>query len=275
MLSKFPKPLTFFRLAQQHVGRQPPSSRPPIVLLRSAAPSQNHRYLSSTAMPEEVYEDYNNNLDYNGPQGELFHGKRTLGPSLTGKTASIRRVFGAGSNAAGLLTCGGEQLARHASFDPDYSRAQGWIRHHAVGPAVLSPVLISGLVGALVEAVFPNSIPVNNSMSHLKPLIVSHNIWASWDVIISSLRVGHVRSSHIFVRYFQVGVEVCAKIKVMVVVEDTKDAAAVSTKPNFSSRSERKNGVEVELETEVVRVQDGVPIAKGVHKVWIPDHLNM
>lgn len=194
-------------------------------------------------MPEEVYEDYNNNLDYNGPQGELFHGKRTLGPSLTGKTASIRRVFGAGSNAAGLLTCGGEQLARHASFDPDYSRAQGWIRHHAVGPAVLSPVLISGLVGALVEAVFPNSIPVNNSMSHLKPLIV--------------------------------GVEVCAKIKVMVVVEDTKDAAAVSTKPNFSSRSERKNGVEVELETEVVRVQDGVPIAKGVHKVWIPDHLNM
>ena len=58
------------------------------------------------------------------------------------------------------------------------------------------------------------------------------------------------------------------------VVEDTKDAAAVSTKPN-SSRSERKNGFEVELETEVVRVQDDFPIAKGVHKVWIPDHLKM
>jgi hypothetical protein len=61
---------------------------------------------------------------------------------------------------------------------------------------------------------------------------------------------------------------------VIVVQEDSKDAAAVSTKPN-SSRSERKNGYEVELETEVVRVQDDVPIAKGVHKVWIPDHLNM
>jgi anti-sigma factor RsiW len=170
MISKFQKPLTCFRLAQ-HVGRQPPSSRPSILLLRSAAPSQHHRYLSST-MPQRD-ED---NLDHNGPQGELFHGEKTLGPSLTGKTASIRRVFGAGSNAAGLLTCGGEQLARHASFDPDYTRAQGWIRHHAVGPAVLSPVLISGLVGALVEAVFPNSVPVSCSISHLKPLIVSHSI---------------------------------------------------------------------------------------------------
>lgn len=78
----------------------------------------------------------------------------------------------------------------------------------------------------------------------------------------------------LFVLYFQVGVEVCAKIKVIFVVEDSKDASAVSTKPN-SSRSERKDGFEVELQTEVVRVQDDVPIAKGVHKVWIPDHLNM
>lgn len=129
-------------------------------------------------MPQQGDQDDDNNinnLDYKGPQGELFHGEKTLGPSLMGKTASIRRVFGAGSNAAGLLTCGGEQLARHASFDPDYTRAQGWIRHHAVGPAVLSPVLISGLVGALVEAVFSNSVPVSCSVSHLKPLIVSNS----------------------------------------------------------------------------------------------------
>jgi hypothetical protein len=151
-----------------------------MLLLRSATPlSQNHRYLSSnSSMPQQGDQDDDNNinnLDYKGPQGELFHGEKTLGPSLMGKTASIRRVFGAGSNAAGLLTCGGEQLARHASFDPDYTRAQGWIRHHAVGPAVLSPVLISGLVGALVEAVFSNSVPVSCSVSHLKPLIVSNS----------------------------------------------------------------------------------------------------
>jgi hypothetical protein len=74
--------------------------------------------------------------------------------------------------------------------------------------------------------------------------------------------------------YLQVGVEVCAKIKVISVVGDFKDAAAVSTKPN-TSRSERKDGFEVELQTEVVRVQDDDVMAKGVHKVWIPDYLNM
>lgn len=184
MISKFAKPLACFRLAQ-HVGRQPPSSRPSLLLLRSAKPSQNHRYLSST-MPQSHGDD-DIDLDYNGPQGDLFHGEKTLGPSLTGKTASIRRVFEAGSNAAGLLTCGGEQLARHASFDPNYARAQGWIRHHAVGPAVLSPVLIGGLVGALVEAVFPNSVPVSCSISHLKPLIVSY---MEYIISIGNVNVG-------------------------------------------------------------------------------------
>jgi hypothetical protein len=58
---------------------------------------------------------------------------------------------------------------------------------------------------------------------------------------------------------------------VIFVVEDSKDAAAVSTAPN-SSRSGRKDGFEVELQTEVVRVQDDVPIASGVHKVWVKSY---
>ena len=105
-----------------------------------------------------------------GPWGDLFQAK--VGLDLLGKTASIRRTFDARSNALGLLTCGGEALAKHASFDPEYERARGWIQHHAVGPAVLSPVLISGLVGALVEAAFPQSIGMASSMRQIRPLIV-------------------------------------------------------------------------------------------------------
>ncbi|KAL3900917.1 MAG: hypothetical protein SGARI_006152, partial [Bacillariaceae sp.] len=77
-----------------------------------------------------------------------------------------------------LLTCGGEELARHASFDPDYETAKDWIRSRAIGPAVLSPVLISGLVGALVEAAFPQSVPVASTMEHMRPLIVGVEVCA-------------------------------------------------------------------------------------------------
>jgi hypothetical protein len=110
------------------------------------------------------------------PMGDLFTANKQKigGSNWIGKTASIKRAFMAGSNAQGLLTCGGEQLARHASFDPEYSRAQGWIHNHAVGPAVISPVLISGLVGALVEAAMSHSVPVSCSMRQVRPLIVSN-----------------------------------------------------------------------------------------------------
>lgn len=130
----------------------------------SHTPLVNRRFSSTSASP--IVEDN----DSDGPGGDLFNA--LIGIDLVGKTAYIRRTFGSRSNAQCFLVCGGEALAKHASFDPDYDRAQGWIRHHAVGPAVLSPVLISGLVGALVEAALPQSVPVSSSMKQIRPLIV-------------------------------------------------------------------------------------------------------
>ena len=129
--------------------------------------SSNNRqhFFSTTASSAEDYTD-----DYSGPWGDLF--EASVGPELLGKKASIRRTFDAQSNALGLLTCGGQALAKHASFDPEYERARGWIQHHAVGPAVLSPVLIGGLVGALIEAAVPQSVPMASTMRLLRPLIV-------------------------------------------------------------------------------------------------------
>jgi hypothetical protein len=118
---------------------------------------------SSAAITESAEED-------DGPGGDLFLAR--VGPELVGKSAWTRRTFEPRSNSMSLLTCGGEALAKHASFDPEYNRARDWIRHHAVGPAVLSPVLINGLVGALVEASVPQSIPVSSSMNQIRPLIV-------------------------------------------------------------------------------------------------------
>jgi len=183
----------------------------------------------------------NDEEDYFGPMGELFELQRTTGVNQNwiGKEASIRRVFGSEANDLGLLTCGGEELARHASFDPDYSRARGWIQNRAIGHAVLSPVLISGLVGALVEAAFPQSVPINSSMHQRNPLIV--------------------------------GQEVCARVEVVRV----KTFSGVSRQKNETSLfGGRQNGNEIELLTEVVRSQDNELIAEGIHSVFIPDYLS-
>lgn len=198
---------------------------------------QQARYKSTLPTVEDEY-------DHFGPMGELFELKRgepIETQNLVGKTGSIRRVFGPGANAQGLLTCGGEELARHASFDPDYSRARGWIQNRAIGPAVLSPVLISGLVGALVEAAFPQAIPVQYSMHQARPLIV--------------------------------GVEVCAKIEVVDVKHYTVDGKDVSSvERDFGSR---QDGYEVTLKTEVIRVQDDAVISEGSHSVWVPGYISM
>ena len=198
---------------------------------------QSRSLLSTNASPTTE--------DSTGPWGDLFHAN--VGPDLLGKTASIRRTFDAQSNALGLLTCGGEALAKDASFDPEYDRARDWIRHHAVGPAVLSPVLISGLVGALVEAAVPQSVPHKYSMHQIRPLIV--------------------------------GVEVCAKIEVVAVTDPAESEHGPSpcgSDPNdHEDAYERKNGFEVCLRTEVTRVRDGAKIAEGTHTIWIPDYLHM
>lgn len=192
--------------------------------------------------------------DGDEPFGDLWESPKGIRPDLIGKTAMIRRTFGPRSNAQAMLTCGGEALAAHASFDPDYSRAQGWIRHHAVGPAVLSPVLITGVVGALVEATFPQAVPVSQSMKQHRPLIV--------------------------------GVAIHAKIEVVQVVSSNNDEEGVSNKGRTHNtdgspdrgeedRYDRRYGHQVDLKTTVARVRDDVVIAEGEHSVWIPDYLHM
>lgn len=194
----------------------------------------SHRQFSTVAADDDD--------DNFGPTGELFELKRGEGfnESLLGKTAKTRRVFGPSANAHGLLACGGKELARHASFDPDYRRARGWIQNRAIGDAVISPVLISGLVGALVEAAFPQSVPVMGSMHQARPLIV--------------------------------GQEVNATIQVIGVKHCTRHGEKVSIKEgDYGSRQE---GYEIRLVTEVVLTQDNEVIAEGSHAVWIPGYLS-
>lgn len=180
------------------------------------------------------------------PMGDLFqHAKEqqwdnnssiVIGGDFVGKKASIQRVFGPGANAQALLTCGGEELAQQASFDPDYETAKGWIRSRPVGPAVLSSTLISGLVGALTEASFPQTVPVNTSMNFLHPLIV--------------------------------GMEVSASIQ----VESVRETERAGTN-GATSGGPNDKGYEILLSTRVTRVQDDVTIAEGHHTVWIPGYL--
>ena len=138
--------------------------------------------------------------DDNTPQGDLFehasgddaydddtnNGTTICNSSPTqdwvGRTGRIKRTFGAQANADAMLLCGGAALAAHASFDPQYTRAQGWIHNHAVGPAVLSPVLTSGLIHTLTEAAFPNSVPLTQSMQQIRPLIVGVSVYATIQV---------------------------------------------------------------------------------------------
>jgi hypothetical protein len=155
------------------------------LVLRSATLLTRRRLGSSSSAATRHFASASTALafeDDDGPVGDLFRGNKEIGSSLIGQTASIRRTFGPRSNAQALLTCGGEALAAHASFDPDYLRAQDWIRSHAVGPAVLSPVLISGMVGALVEAAFPFCVPDTQSMKMLRPLIVGVSVNAKIQV---------------------------------------------------------------------------------------------
>jgi len=179
-----------------------------------------------------------------GPEGDLFSAQ--VGPSLVGKKAQVKRIFGPRDNSIGLLTAGGEPLAKHASFDPEYNRARDWIRQHAVGPAVLSPVLILGLVGALVEAACPQSIPISCSMQQARPLIV--------------------------------GVEVCARIEVVAVVDSSKAESrnlSSGETPYRGEQHDRKKGYEVQFKTSVNYVRDDNIVAEGTHSVWIPDYLHM
>jgi hypothetical protein len=234
----------------------------------SPASLTNRRGHSSAAAPAD------NDFDPMGPQGDLFGSH--VGPSLVGKTAKVRRIFGARANSIGLLTAGGEALAKHASFDPEYNRARDWIRQHAVGPAVLSPVLISGLVGALVEAACPHSIQMSSSMQQIRPLIVGVSDCQLVPVGVDTVVVCVLCKLELimsFSRYIA-QVEVCAKIEVVAVI----DSSTTESQNRTSDRGdlfERKNGYEVHLKTSVNRVRDDNEVAVGTHVIWIPDYMHM
>lgn len=175
----------------------------------------------------------NTNRQTYQPMGDLFqHAKEhpqnsrasvVIDEDFVGKTASIQRVFGPGANAQALLTCGGDELAQQASFDPDYETAKGWIRSRPVGPAVLSSTLVSGLVGALIEASFPQTVPVNNSLNFLHPLIVGMEVSASIRVeaVQQRERVGHVKND--------MGYEILLSTQVTRVQDDVKIAEGHTT----------------------------------------------
>jgi hypothetical protein len=184
-------------------------------------------------------------FDAERPTGALFAPRRPRGPELVGATGMIRRTFGPRSNAEGLLATGGPDLAAHASFDPDYQRAQDWIRHHAVGPAVLSPILIAGLTGALTEAAFPQGVITAQSMKHVRPLIV--------------------------------GVPVASMIEVVSVTKAEPNNTTEFMEDDSEQRTDRKrkHGYDVVLRTVVSRVRDNCIIAEGTHELWLPDYLSM
>lgn len=194
------------------------------------------RLFSSTASSaNEICEED----DDKEPKGNLFNS--SVGKDMLGKYASIRRVFGPRSNSQAMLTHGGAILARHSSFDPTYSRAKLWIRHHPVGPALISPVLINGIIGALVEASMPHSVPISTYMKQIRPLIV--------------------------------GVEMEAKIKVQSVIPTT--SCALPSYQVEDSQSPSKDGFEISLLALATRVRDDATIAEGEHKIWVADYMNV
>jgi hypothetical protein len=197
------------------------------------------KYFSTSLAEADFHNDSPDSDSRPGARGSLFARNRPTGSAMVGLSASLHRTFGPRDNADVMLTCGGADLAAYASFDPDYSRAQGWIRTHAVGPAVLSPVLISGLIGALVEAAFPQAIVMKQSMSQRRPLIV--------------------------------GVPVNAQIRVSKVVGTREEGDKVV---EMSEGSEKQHGYQVTVETQVLRVRDDAVISEGEYLIWIPDYVN-
>lgn len=165
--------------------------------------------------------------------------------SLLHKKASIRRTFESSANAQAMLICGGPQLASNASFDPMYSRAKHYIRNHAVGQAVLSPILINGLIGALVESEFPSGFMEKCNLVQRLPLIV--------------------------------GCEVEAYLEVTGVNQMSRSGS--NTNHNNNNRNDNierlihMEGIEVDLITKLTRVSDGKEIAVGTQTIWLPEDL--
>lgn len=178
-------------------------------------------------------------VDPDGPTGELFSPSNWMGDVQVGQRGRIQRVFGPRDTAEVMLLTGGPSLAGNASFDPNYDQAQSWIRQHPVGPAALTPALIPGLVGALVEAAFPRAVVVQQELRHVRPLIV--------------------------------GLAVQAEIEVAEIVQSDENSNPLMEGEEGTYGA----GHLVLLKTKVTRVRDDACIAQGKHKIWIPDYNNM
>ena len=219
----------------------------------------------------EVRNDPHSHIEEERPTGTLFQlSKAPIGPELIGARGMIRRTFGPRSNAEGLLATGGPDLAAHASFDPDYHRAQDWIRHHAVGPAVLSPILISGLTGALTEAAFPHGVITYQSMKHVRPLIVGVPV-ASIIEVVSVTKAERIKPTMEQDEHDNINNHNRNKND----DDDDDDKNPSKENDDHHQQQQRTHGYDVTLRTIVSRVRDDCIIAEGIHELWVPDYLRM
>ncbi len=214
-------------------------------------PASTSRYAASCSTPCTSSSTTGNERRKDGPTGDLFvtssneavdeTASRTISAAeiRVGNLASIRRTFGPNDNAQALLLCGGSSLARHASFDPTYARAKTWIRSHAIGPAVVEPILIQGLVAALIEAAFPQRVPLSQQMTYHRPLIV--------------------------------GVEMEATVTVTQIEKNASASTIDTASIDESVARSPGDGVQVTLHAECKRVRDDTCVAEGTHQIWIPD----
>jgi len=178
------------------------------------------------------------------PRGSLLNvSADVIGKDLIGKSASVKRIFGAQNNTQALLACGGPNLAANSSFDQNYVHAREWIQQHPVGPAVGSPLLASGLIYALVEASFPQCVSITSSFTQIRPVIVGIELEAT--IQVDSVKATAKRNSY--------------------------DEAAIYGADDMK----KPGGFEVFLKTGIVRVRDQVKIVEGSQLIWIPDYWNM
>lgn len=241
--------------------------------LSSSSSFYSKRSLSETAAAvtagTEVRNDIHSHIEEERPTGTLFQlSKAPIGPELIGARGMIRRTFGPRSNAEGLLATGGPDLAAHASFDPDYHRAQDWIRHHAVGPAVLSPILISGLTGALTEAAFPHGVITYQSMKHVRPLIVGVPV-ASIIEVVSVTKAERIKPTMEQDEHDSINNHDRNNN------DDDDDKNPSKENDDHHQQQQRTHGYDVTLRTIVSRVRDDCIIAEGIHELWVPDYLRM
>ena len=241
----------------------------------SSSSFYSKRSLSETAAAvtagTEVRNDIHSHIEEERPTGTLFQlSKAPIGPELIGARGMIRRTFGPRSNAEGLLATGGPDLAAHASFDPDYHRAQDWIRHHAVGPAVLSPILISGLTGALTEAAFPHGVITYQSMKHVRPLIVGVPV-ASIIEVVSVTKAERIKPTMEQDEHDNINNHNRNNND----DDDDDDKNPSKENDDHHQQQQRTHGYDVTLRTIVSRVRDDCIIAEGIHELWVPDYLRM